>query len=111
MGRVFAPSAGDPSPLSLAEILDQNFRTIQEEMNGKLDSKNLALQVKTITVSAGQSTGTVTVPTSAVILGIYPAGNQDQFVDNVSISGTTLTVTLAANATATNTYKVTLLTK
>lgn len=38
---------------------------------------------------------------------IHPAGNQDQFVDNVAISGTTLTVTLATNATATNTYKVT----
>jgi len=45
----------------------------------------------------------------STILGIYPAGNQDQFVDNVAISSTTLTVTLAANATATNTYKVTLL--
>jgi hypothetical protein len=67
------------------------------------------LQTKTVTVALGQTTGTATVPAGAVILGIYPAGNQDQLVDNVAISGTTLTVTLAAAATAANTLKVAIL--
>ena len=62
---------------------------------------------KTVTVTAGQTSGTATVTAGSTLLGCYPAGNQDQFVDNVAISGTTLTVTLAAAATANNTYKVT----
>lgn len=64
------------------------------------------LQLKDVTVTAGQSTGTVTVTTGSTVLGIYPAGNQDQFVDNVAIASTTCTVTLAANATANNVFKV-----
>lgn len=64
---------------------------------------------KTVTVNAAAASGTATVVSGSTILGIYPAGNQDQFVDNVAISTTTLTVTLAANATATNTYKVVVL--
>jgi hypothetical protein len=63
-----------------------------------------------VTVSAGQSTGTATVTSGAVVFGApRPTGNQDQFIDNCSVSGTTLTITLAANATADNTFEVTLL--
>lgn len=64
---------------------------------------------KTVTVNTSATSGTATVKAGSVVLGIYPAGNQDQFVDNVAISGTTLTVTLASGATAANTYKVTVL--
>ncbi|SNT46745.1 hypothetical protein SAMN05421642_12354 [Rhodococcoides kyotonense] len=83
-------------PLSIiprirGSIVPKNFKTIS------------------VTVSAGASTGTATVTAGSLVLGIYPAGNQDQFVDNVAISSTTLTVTLAANATAANQYKVTIL--
>ena len=60
-------------------------------------------------MNSSATSGTATVVAGSVVLGVYPAGNQDQFVDNVAISGTTLTVTLAAAATATNTYKVTLI--
>lgn len=67
------------------------------------------LKTVTVTVNTSASSGTATIAAGSTILGIYPAGNQDQFVDNVALSGTTLTVTLAANATATNTYKVTYL--
>lgn len=65
------------------------------------------ISTKTVTVTAGQTSGTETVTAGPTVLGVYPAGNQDQFVDNVAISGTTLTVTLAAAATTNNTYKVT----
>jgi hypothetical protein len=67
------------------------------------------LQTISVNVAIGQTVGTATVPAGAAILGIYPAGNQDQLVDNVAISGTTLTVTLAAAATAINNFKVTVL--
>ena len=62
-----------------------------------------------VTVSSGNPSGTASVTSGSIVLGYYSTGNQDQFVDNVSISGTTLTITLAANATANNTFTVTLL--
>jgi len=62
-----------------------------------------------VTVAAGATSGTATVTEGAIVLGYYPAGNQDQFVDNISISATTLTLTLAAAATADNIFKVVLL--
>jgi hypothetical protein len=77
------------------------------DTQGRITPTNLV--TKTVTVNAAASTGTVTVVAGSTVLGIYPAGNQDQYVDNVAIAGTTLTITLAAAATATNTYKVTLL--
>jgi hypothetical protein len=63
----------------------------------------------TVNVNAGSSTGTATVPSRAMIVGVYPNGKQDQFIKTIAISGSTLTITLNANATATNTYNVTLL--
>lgn len=62
----------------------------------------------TVNVSASATTGTATVPAGSTPLALIPAGNQDQFVDNVVVSGTTVTVTLAAAATAQNVFKVTL---
>ena len=63
----------------------------------------------TVTVSAGQPSGTGTATSGAVIVGYRPAGNVDQLVDSIAISGTTVTVTLAANATAQNDFVVLLL--
>lgn len=76
---------------------------------GSLQVRPSNIKAKAVTVLAGAPTGTVTVVVGSTILGIYPSGNQDQFVDNVAISGTTLTVTLAANATANNTFNVTVI--
>lgn len=67
------------------------------------------MATKTVTVNASSTSGTATVKAGSVVLGIYPAGNQDQFVDNVAIATTTLTVTLASAATANNVFKVTVL--
>ena len=77
------------------------------DTKGRITPTNLA--TKTVTVNATATTGTVTVVAGSTILGFYPATNQDQFVDNVAISSTALTVTLAAAATANNVFKVTLL--
>jgi hypothetical protein len=67
------------------------------------------LSTVAVTVASGDTAGTATVPAGATILGIYPTSNQDQLVDSVAISGTTLTVTLAAGATADNVFAVTVL--
>jgi len=66
----------------------------------------LDVTLAAVTVSAGNPSGTATVVSGSVILGYYPTSNQDQHVDSIAISGTTLTVTLAAAATADNTFKV-----
>lgn len=63
----------------------------------------------TVTVAAGATTGSSTVTAGARVLGVFPVGNQVQFISNVAISGTTLTVTLKAAATAINTFSVNLL--
>lgn len=81
---------------------------VDKESNPDLDPSS-RITLEDVTVTAGQASGTATVTAGATVLGIYPAGNQDQFVDNVAISGMTLTVTLAANATANNVFKVTVL--
>ncbi|MFJ6416479.1 hypothetical protein [Paeniglutamicibacter sp. NPDC091659] len=67
------------------------------------------LKTVTVTVAAAALIGTATVKAGAHILGILPAGNQDQFVDNVLEADGTITVTLAAAATAENTFNVTVL--
>lgn len=63
-----------------------------------------------VTVSAASSSGSSAADASLVggkVVGILPTGNQDQFVDNVAIAGDgAITVTLAANATADNTFNV-----
>lgn len=78
-------------------------------LSKKLSAASLNYSVIAVTVALGQTAGTGVVVAGAIVLGIYPAGNQDQFVDNVAIAGTTLTVTLAAAATAANAFKVVVL--
>lgn len=74
-----------------------------------VDKDKLDYEVASVTVAATATSGTATVTANSVIIGYYPTGNQDQLVDNIAISGTTLTVTLAAAATADNTFNVVLL--
>jgi hypothetical protein len=73
-------------------------------------ARNLELTNASVTVTTGGTTGTATVPRGGTILGYYPTSNQDQLVDSIAISGTTLTITLAAAATADNVFKVVVLT-
>lgn len=60
----------------------------------------------TVNVTAGQPSGTGTCTSGSVIIGYRSAGNVDQLVDNIALSGTTITVTLATNATAQNNFVV-----
>lgn len=63
-----------------------------------------------VTVAGGDTTGSSAADSElvgGVILGIYPTGNQDQFVDNVVLNADgSISVTLGAAATADNTFKV-----
>jgi hypothetical protein len=72
--------------------------------------------VKTVavTVTTGQTVGASAADStlvSGVILGYYPTSNQDQLVDSVALAATTgvVTITLAAAATASNVFAVTVL--
>lgn len=76
-------------------------------VGAKLDGTSFV--VKTVTVALGQTSGTATVVAGSKVVGHYPAGNQDQFIDNIAIAGTVLTVTLAAAATAANVIVVTVI--
>ncbi len=91
-----------------AQIADLSVTT------GKIASSAITLgkfayEVVTVTISAGQPSGTASVTSGSIILGWYPNTNLDQIVKNVSVSGTTVTVNLLANATATTTILVVLL--
>ena len=98
----------NPSNVGSAAIAN-NTITNAMMTNDAIKQAEWDYETATVTVSAGNPTGTDSVTASSIIVGWYPTGNMDQFVDNISISGTTLTVTLAAQATADNTFTVVLL--
>ena len=83
--------------------------TTAEIADAAVTKTKLSYEVVAVTVAAAATSGTGTATTGSIILGYYPTGNQDQLVDNVAIAGTTVTVTLAAAATANNTFNVVLL--
>jgi len=64
------------------------------------------IKIVSVTISSGATSGTATA--NGTILGYYPSA-QDQMVKSIVLSGSTLTVTLAAAATADNTINVVLL--
>jgi len=72
-------------------------------------ASKLSYEVVEVTVTALETTGTGTVTAGSIILGCYPKSNQDQFIDSVVVSETTVTVTLASAATADNVFNVVLL--
>lgn len=76
----------------------------------KVKKAMISTETVSVTVTAGNPSGTATVTSGSIVLGApIPAGNQDKFIDNVTVVGTTLTITLAANATADNVFSVVLL--
>ena len=101
-------SVTDDKLQNISSIAD-NTITNAMMTNDAIKQAELDYEQVSVTVSAGASTGTATVTTGSIVIGWRATGNQDQFVDNISISSTTLTVTLAANATADNTFQITLL--
>ena len=78
-----------------------------------LKKSDLDYKVVTVTVAAGATSGSSAADSELIggeILGFYPAGNQDQFVVNVVLNPDgSVTVTLAAAATADNVFNVVVL--
>lgn len=102
--------SGDATLTALGVLtIGNNAITTTKIADAAVTKSKLSYEVVTVTVSAGNNSGQATVTSGSVVLGYYPATNQDQFVDNISVSETTLTLTLAANATADNVFKVVLL--
>ena len=113
----------DPALMGGAQIGGENIKTDTLEATdiaaGAVDTSELASDAVTesklsyetasVTVLAAATTGTATVTAGSIILGYYPTSNQDQFVDSIAISSTTLTVTLGTAATANNVFTVVLL--
>ncbi len=92
-------------PVTVGEILDGSVST-PKIADDAVTANKLDIEVLDVTVSLGETAGTATCTAGATIISCYPVSNQDQFVDSVVIADTTLTVTLAANATADNVFKV-----
>lgn len=90
----------------IPNTVEDNSITTAKIVNGAVTLAKTGITVSNVTVLAAETTGTVTVPTGSVVLSIVPVSNQDQLIDSVLVSGTTLTVTLAAAATADNVFKV-----
>lgn len=59
-----------------------------------------------VTVALWDTTWTATVVAWSVVIWVYAVWNQDQFITDIDITWTTLTVTLWAWATADNVLKV-----
>jgi len=85
----------------------------EELKDGAATKPKIGYKVVAVTVAAGATSGSSPADPDLVggeIIGIYPTGNQDQLVDNVSLGADgSVTVTLAAAATADNTFNVVVL--
>ena len=97
----------DPSTVSAT--IGANSVAQSSMQDSSVGSAELKYELVSVTVSAGNPSGTGTATSGSVIIGWRPTGNIDAFVDNIAISGTTVTVTLGANATADNTFVVILI--
>lgn len=91
------------------------YHNVGTNTSSKFEKLVSASQIKmvSITVAAGATSGSSADDSELVggtILGIYPTGNQDQLVDNVVLNADgSITITLAAAATADNTFNVSVL--
>jgi hypothetical protein len=70
----------------------------QKLMTQQCNSIKVSYEVVEVTVEAEENTGTAPVTAGSIILGCYPKSNQDQFVDSIAVSETTLTITLAGSS-------------
>jgi hypothetical protein len=79
-------------------------------LDGTIGAADLGTTLHVINVAAAATSGTSAADPASVggkIVGVRAAGNQDQFVDNVVLNANgSVTVTLAAAATAINNIRV-----
>lgn len=102
-------TVGDDKVYNVSSAIADNSVSKAKMLDDSVGKNELDTEEVAVTVSAGNPSGTGTCTSGSIIIGFRPSGNNDQFVDNIAVSGTTVTVTLAANATADNTFVVILL--
>jgi hypothetical protein len=87
--------------------------TTEKLASGAVTKSKIGYKVVAVTVRAGNNSGSSAADADLVggqIIGIYPTGNQDQLIDNVTLNANgSVTVTLAGNATSDNTFNVVVL--
>ena len=92
-----------------ADITDLNVTT-GKLAAGAVTVAKIGYKAVAVTVAAAATSGSSAADTDLVggaIVGYHPTGNQDQFVDNVVLNADgSVTITLAAAATANNTFNV-----
>jgi len=95
------------------EKLSVRELTFEKLIGGTIGKDIVRFKTVSVTVSATNTSGSSPADPDLVggeILGIYPTGNQDQFVDNVVLNADgSVTVTLGTAATNDNTFKVVVL--
>ena len=99
----------DPTADRTVTIPDTTGTVITSGDSATVKKGMISYEVVAVTVAAAATSGTGTCTADSIILGYYPTSNQDQFVDSIAVSGTTVTVTLAAAATADNVFNVVML--
>jgi len=101
--------AGFLSKEELEGLVTGSVKTADLDDNVVTAAK-LAEKVVAVTVVAGATSGSSAADPELVggrILGYYSTGNQDQLVDSVALGADgSVTITLAAAATADNTFNV-----
>ena len=75
-----------------------------------ITASKVGYKVVQVTVAAGATSGSSAADSELVggtIIGVYPAGNQDQFITNVTLNTDgSITITLAAAASSDNIFNV-----
>jgi fructose-1,6-bisphosphatase len=101
-----------PNAVGTEELVDGAVTTAKLASEAATKSK-IGYKVVAVTVAADSNSGSSDADADLVggqIIGIYPTGNQDQFVTNVTLNANgSVTVTLAGNATNDNTFNVVVL--
>ena len=98
-----------PNAVGTSELQDGAVTTAKIA-DGAVTKAKLGYKVVSVTVAAGATSGSSAADSELVggeIIGYYPAGNQDQFVTNITLNDDgSVTVTLGAAASADNVFNV-----
>lgn len=102
------PAGARSAPLQAFNLRSNQVRT-RHLIDGTVTAGKLAVVATTVTVALGAATGSSAADPSIAggfLIACTPAGNQDQFLDNAVLNADgSITLTLAANAVAINTFR------
>lgn len=101
-------SAQTRAPETAGNVLRSGEIRTRHLANKVVTSGKLAIDTVAVSITNGTPAATTAAAANdvgGIVMGCVPSGNQDQFIDNVVVNANGgITVTLAANATATNTF-------